>query len=131
MAVPFSATLASEWTKLTTLRSTRIVFALSVVLAVGVTVLASILVGRSWDSWSAADQADFDPALFPLVGGIFAGLLLPTLGVTAVTSEYSTGMIRLTLTATPRRGRVLLAKAAVVAALTLLVAGRRDASGCS
>jgi len=37
-----------------------------------------------------------------------------------VTSEYGTGMIRLTLTATPRRGRVLAAKAAVVGGVTLV-----------
>lgn len=47
---------------------------------------------------------------------------LPILGVRAVTAEYSTGMIRLTLRATPRRERVLLAKVAVVAAFTLPVA---------
>lgn len=36
-----------------------------------------------------------------------------------MTAEYGSGMMRLTLTATPRRGRVLAAKAAVVAGLTL------------
>ena len=122
VAVPFSATLASEWTKLTSLRSTRIIVVLSLVLAAAATAIAGVLTGASWDEWSAADRADFDPILFPLVGGIFAGVLLTTLGVIAVTSEYSTGMIRLTLTATPRRGRVLFAKAAVVAAITLATA---------
>jgi ABC-2 type transport system permease protein len=39
--------------------------------------------------------------------------------VTVVSGEYSTGMIRLTLAATPRRGRVLAAKAAVAGTVTL------------
>lgn len=119
--VPFAATLSSEWTKLTSLRSTRIVVALCVALALGATTLGAILTGRSWDRWSAADRADFDPTVYPLIGGIIVGILLPILGVTAVTSEYSTGMIRLTLTATPSRSRLLLAKTAVIAAVALLV----------
>ncbi|MCP9487957.1 MAG: ABC transporter permease [Gaiellaceae bacterium MAG52_C11] len=120
-SVPFAATAASEWTKLTSLRSTRIVAALSVALALAATTVGAILTGRSWDSWGTAARADFDPTVYPLIGGIFASILLPILGVTAVTAEYSTGMIRLTLTATPRRGRLLLAKTSVIAAATMLV----------
>jgi ABC-2 type transport system permease protein len=121
-AIPFSATFASEWTKLTTLRSTYVTVALSVVLAVVTAALAAMAIGLTWDDWSAADRQDFDPILYPLVGSLFAAILLPMLGVKAVASEYSTGMIRLTLTATPRRSRVLLAKTAAVAAVTLVAA---------
>ena len=47
--------------------------------------------------------------------------------MTVVSGEYSTGMIRLTLAATPRRWRVLAAKAAVVSAVTLASGGGRGA----
>jgi ABC-2 type transport system permease protein len=120
MRASFAGTLASEWTKLTTLRSTHVTIAMAGVLAAGAAALAGLAVGVTWDDWSAADREDFSPVLFPLVGGIFAGILLPILGVKAVTSEYGSGMIRLTLTATPRRGRVLLAKAGAVAGITLV-----------
>ena len=39
----------------------------------------------------------------------------------AITSEYSTGMIRTSLTAQPRRGRVYAAKAIVLTSLALIV----------
>jgi ABC-2 type transport system permease protein len=116
----FSATLASEWTKITSLRSTLIMVLLGIGLGVGITALLSAVVGGTWGDLSAEDQADFDPVLGSLVGMVFTAILFAVLGVTAVASEYSSGMIRVTLTATPRRGRVLLAKAAVVAAITLV-----------
>jgi ABC-2 type transport system permease protein len=115
-----TAALASEWTKLTTLRSTYITTALAVLFGAGAAALAGLAVGLTWDDWSAAERADFDPVLYPLVGLLFAGILFPILGVRAVTTEYTSGMIRLTLTATPRRGRLLLAKAGAVSAVTII-----------
>ena len=53
-------------------------------------------------------------------GSLFSAIVFAVIGATAVTSEYGSGMMRITLTATPRRGRVLAAKAAVVAAVTLV-----------
>jgi len=53
--------------------------------------------------------------------GVQVGLLAAiVLGVLAATGEYKTGMIRTTLAATPRRGRVLAAKAAVVGGVTFV-----------
>jgi ABC-2 type transport system permease protein len=118
--IPFSATLASEWTKLTTLRATYLTVGLAVVFGAAASALAGLAVGLTWDDWSAPDRADFDPVLYPLVGLLFAGILFPILGVKAVASEYSSGMMRLTLTATPGRGRVLLAKVGAVSAVTLV-----------
>ena len=89
-------------------------------LAVATSAAAWIAVGVTWDDWSAAERAEFDPILFPLVGAVLTGIALPLIGVKSVSSEYSSGMIRLTLTATPRRGRLLLAKALAVAAVTLI-----------
>ena len=55
-------------------------------------------------------------------GVVFAQVTAVVLGALVVTSEYGTGMIRATLAATPRRGAVLAAKAAVLAS-TLFVTG--------
>ncbi len=60
------------------------------------------------------------PSASASFGSLFSTIVFAVLGATAVTKEYSSGMMRLTLTATPRRGRVLAAKAAVVAGLTLV-----------
>jgi ABC-2 type transport system permease protein len=115
----FTATMASEWTKLTALRSTRITVALSIVLAVALSAITCIVIGVTWDDWKPEDRAGFEPAGDPLVGGLVSAILFAVLGVRAVAAEYASGMMRLTLTATPRRGRLLLAKVAVVTAITL------------
>ena len=124
LMTPFSVTLRSEWTKLASLRGTSIKLQLAFVLSVGLTALLALIVGATWDDASAADRASHDPAGVGLFGSLFSMIVFAVLGATAVTSEYGSGMIRMTLTATPRRGRVLAAKAAVVAAITL-VAGPR------
>jgi ABC-2 type transport system permease protein len=117
--VGFGGTLASEWTKLTSLRSVRVTLVLSVLLGVGLTALLSWVVVLTWDEWPAEERAAFDAVESSLVGTLVAALLVTVLGVTVVSSEYSSRMIALTLTATPRRERVLLAKVIVVAVLTL------------
>ncbi len=114
--VRFRDTLASEWVKLTALRSTYITLALGIVLSIGTTALASLAIAATQDEW----PADFDPKVFWLVGNIFALIVFPVFGVLAMTQEYSGGMIRLTLTATPRRGRVFCAKLILVSLITLV-----------
>ncbi|MFG1808575.1 ABC transporter permease subunit [Streptomyces sp. NPDC049040] len=53
--------------------------------------------------------------------GVFAGLVVVTVVATMfVTAEYRRGLIRTTLTASPRRGRVLAAKAAVIGAVSFV-----------
>ena len=117
---PFSVTLRSEWTKLASLRGTTIKLAVAFVLSVGLTALIALIIGVTWDDASAAERASHDPVGIGLFGSLFSAIVFAVLGATAVTSEYGSGMIRMTLTATPRRGRVLAAKAAAVAALTLV-----------
>jgi ABC-2 type transport system permease protein len=119
---PFSATLRSEWTKLTSLRSTKVMVAFSVVLGVALSAVLAIVEGETFHSWPAADQRAFDPIGSSMIGVLAGAILFLVLGVKAATAEYGAGMMRLTLTATPRRGRVLAAKAAVVAAVTALAA---------
>ena len=105
----FGRVLRSEWIKLATLRSTWWSLGIAVALSVGISLLM------------AAASADFG-AGFPAVSAIvmpmqFTMLVAGILGAIAVTGEYSTGMIRSTLAAEPRRGVVLAAKALVVAAV--------------
>ncbi|MGW0611311.1 ABC transporter permease [Streptomyces sp. NPDC002788] len=100
--------IASEWTKIRSVRSTMWTLGVFVLLVIGIGTLTGVVVANS------------DPALSgqsPLGLGFF-GLLLGsmcviTLGVLTTASEYGTGMIRTTMVACPSRGRVLLAKAVV------------------
>lgn len=116
----FGATLASEWTKMVSLRSTYITIALGFLLSVGMTALAALAVGATWSDWSAQDQATFDPIGFSFVGLLFGSIIFVVLGVLLVTSEYSSKMMPLTLTVTPQRGRLLAAKLFLVTVVTLI-----------
>lgn len=118
--VPFTATLASEWTKLVTVRSTWITLALAAVLSVGATALLSWITGWSWREWSEADRARFNPIELSFVGTMVSTILFVVLGVSIVASEYASGMMRLTLTVTPRRGRIVLAKAVIITVVTMV-----------
>ena len=78
------------------------------------------MVGNTWDDWKPADRRDYEPIGAALIGQLASAIFFLVIGVKAATAEYGSGMMRLTLTATPRRGRVLAAKALVVAAVTLV-----------
>lgn len=117
----FGATLRSEWTKLSSLRSTWIIVALAIGLSIGFSALIALVSGLTSDSWNASVREAFDPVLTTNSGSLFGCILLIVLGVTAVTSEYSSGMIRTTFIGNPRRTRVFAAKATVVALLGLMV----------
>lgn len=117
----FGRVVRSEWMKLLTLRSTW--------WSLGVTVALSLAISLMM----ASASRDFGGGLTPVMAIVmpmqFTMLVAGILGAIAVTGEYSTGMIRSTFTAEPRRGAVLGAKAIVVAvvmalatALTYLVA---------
>ena len=79
-----------------------------------------ILIHQHWATMSAADRASFDPTNDSFAGLAIGQLALGVLGVLAITSEFSSGMIRATFAAAPRRPLVLAAKAAVVGAVTLV-----------
>lgn len=95
--------VASEWTKLTSVRSTMWTLGSMVLLVVGIGG-AVILQTASMDY----EQMPFiAPALFGLLVGQLAVIVL---GVLTITSEYGTGLVRTTFTAAPDRYRVLTAK---------------------
>ncbi len=112
--------LRSEWTKFRSVRSTYWTLLVSAAAMVGLSaILSAVWVGR-WATASAVDKATFNPTAFSLNGVTLAQLAVGVLGVLLITAEFSTGMIRSTFAATPRRGRVLAAKATVLVATTAI-----------
>jgi ABC-2 type transport system permease protein len=104
--------IASEWLKFRSLRSTVLVLAAAVVAMV---VFGAVI------AFNTRNPAGLDPedvvASGPLQGYYLGQLLMAALGVLVVSGEYSSGMIRATLAAAPRRLPVLIAKAVVFTAV--------------
>lgn len=105
----------SEWHKLWTLRSTWITLALISVLTIGV----GVAIGATYES--DGGDADLDPVLLVLLGMQFTQVIVAVLGVLVTAGEYSTGLIRTSLTVVPRRLPVLWSKAAVFATVAFTV----------
>lgn len=115
----YRAVLGSEWTKLASVRSTYLSMALAIVVAVAGGMFGAHGAANEWATMSAARRADFDPVNISYDGLAFAQIAFGVLGVLAITTEYATGMIRTTFTATPRRHRVLVGKAITVGGIAL------------
>jgi ABC-2 type transport system permease protein len=116
----WAGTLRSELAKLRSVRSTY--WTLLVLFAAGVAFSIANCAGIAdrWAGTPAQAQAGFDATQASILGTILLGqLAIVVLGALAITSEYSTGMIRTSLTVMPRRGVLYGAKAAVFAAVTL------------
>ena len=112
----FWNTLASEWVKLISLRFTQITLGLGLGISLATAAIASVAMGSTQTQW----PEEWHPATFSGVGNIFALIIYSVFGVMVMASEYSSGMMRLTLTATPRRGRVFLAKLMLVSLIVLV-----------
>ncbi|SJN16902.1 putative integral membrane protein [Microbacterium esteraromaticum] len=106
----FPRQLRSEYIKLTTVRGTWWSVAIVAALTMGIAFLATLTMTAPADTIMAVVM----PVQFTMM---LAGIL----GVISVTGEYSTGMIRSTLTANPVRGSVLAAKATVLAFFMFVV----------
>jgi ABC-2 type transport system permease protein len=117
--VTFAHVVRSEWTKLRSVRSSWWAFFAAVAFTIGVGALASAVVSHHWPHMSPQDRADFHPLEVNLAGIQLAQLAIGVLGVLVMTAEYSTGMIRATMSAVPTRLPVLWAKSIVYAAVTL------------
>ncbi|MEA2144686.1 MAG: type transport system permease protein [Solirubrobacteraceae bacterium] len=111
----------SEWTKLYSLRSTRWALLATAAMTIGFGLLASAVTVSRWSTMSAIDKATFEPLNTSLLGVRFGVLALGVLGVLLMTGEYTTGMIRSTMTAVPKRVPVLWAKAGVYALVALAI----------
>ncbi|MET8719001.1 ABC transporter permease [Streptomyces misionensis] len=114
--------LASEWAKLWSLRSTWITLALGLLFLV----VFGVIAASRYTSMTGSPRMDRDFARstalsLSLFGANFAQLALGVLGVLVTAGEYSTGMIRSTMAAVPRRLPVLWCKAAVYGLVALVV----------
>ena len=113
--------IASEFTKIRSVRSTY--WTLAALLVVSIGIGAAIAGGAAANfSHNPGNKAGFDATQTSL-GAFFeiGQLVIAVIAALAITSEYSTGMIRTSLTAQPRRGTVYAAKAIVITSLTLIV----------
>ncbi|MER6030802.1 ABC transporter permease [Streptomyces sp. NPDC001851] len=113
--------IRSEWTKIRSVASTVWTLSLAVVVTVALGMLLSGLTRRQFDSMPARQRLSFDPVFVSFAGMTLGQLALIVFGVLVVSNEYSTGMIRVSLAAVPRRGTFLFGKIAVATALALAV----------
>jgi ABC-2 type transport system permease protein len=106
--------LRAEWTKLRTVSGTAwlLIGSVTVTVATGAAAAASV-------RCRSGAICQVDPAKLSLAGVQIGQVAVAILAVLAISNEYRTGMIRVTLTAMPHRTAVLAAKAAVVAGLVL------------
>jgi ABC-2 type transport system permease protein len=113
--------IASEFTKIRSVRSTY--WTLAALLIVSVGIGAAICAGQAANfNQNQGNVAGFDATQTSLAAFFEIGqLIIAVLGAMAITSEYSTGMIRTSLTAQPRRGVVYTAKAIVFTSVTLVI----------
>jgi ABC-2 type transport system permease protein len=107
--------LRSELTKFRSLRSTIYTLLTAVVLMVGLGAIFSAVAASQYHTFSAPERASFNPVMTSLSGVMFAVIAFGVLGVLVTSGEYSTGMIRSSLTAVPRRLPVLWGKLGVFA----------------
>jgi len=117
-----SGLLRSEWTKLRSVRSTMWTLGITVVLGIGVSVLATAETRAHWLTTSPSSRQGFDPISTSLIGVFIGQFAIGILGVLVMSGEYGTGTIRATLSAAPRRPLVLVAKVIVFGVVALVVA---------
>lgn len=120
----FARLMLSEWTKIRSVRSTVWTLILLIVVTLGFTGLFVGLTAANWDQTDPSDRARIiaDPTGMILgTGFLFGQLAMCVLGVLVIASEYSTGMIRASLLAVPRRLPMFAAKSVVFALLAFAV----------
>jgi ABC-2 type transport system permease protein len=123
-----SGVLHSEWTKLRSVRSTTWTLLATVVITLGISVIAASTEAGRWAHSPPASHGTFDPTNLSLTGLLFSQFAIGILGVLAISAEYGTGTIRASLAAVPNR-RMLLAAKATVFALVALVVGEAVSFG--
>jgi ABC-2 type transport system permease protein len=121
--VTFRRVVSSEWTKLWSLRSTRWVLLVSfIAMAAPGPIIAAYNMIR-WAHLTPHARAAIDAIDDGVGGWHLAQLGIGVLGVLVISGEYSTGMIRSSLMAVPRRLPVLAAKVLVYAAVVFVLMG--------
>jgi ABC-type transport system involved in multi-copper enzyme maturation permease subunit len=122
----FQQLLLAEWTKVRSVRSTLWTLVIFAVVSLGLTGLLTWLTLRAITSGARGARASgvlTDPVGFILGTGLGLGqLAICVLGAIVITSEYSSGTVRASLMAVPKRSHMLIAKGLVFAALVFVVA---------
>ncbi len=113
--------LASEWTKLRSVRSTWISLAVIVVGGIGFAALFSWVFANHWAQSGVADRAQFDPVRISQAGSFVTEIVVGVLGALVITSEYSTGSIRTTVASVPHRPAIAVAKGLILAVSLFVV----------
>jgi ABC-type transport system involved in multi-copper enzyme maturation permease subunit len=123
--VGFVGLLLAEWTKIRSVRSTLWTLVIFVIVSLGLTGLLTWLTLNSLHHGRNGARSSgilTDPVNFILGTGLGLGqLAICVLGVLVITSEYSSGAIRASLLAVPRRYPMMLAKALVFAVLVIII----------
>ena len=120
----FGRLLLAEWTKLRSVRSTYWSLIALIIAFPFFCWLFPYLTVSNWKQATATQQANLllDPIGSMMAPGQYIGqLAVAVLGVMVTASEYSTGMIRSTLLASPHRVRMLAAKSVVFGLLILVI----------
>jgi ABC-type transport system involved in multi-copper enzyme maturation permease subunit len=117
----FGDAVRSEWTKERSVRSTMWTVLTASVVAIGLGVLFSAVTANQYAK-HASVRANWDPTGVSTGGLGLAQLAIVVLGVLFITSEYSSKAITTTLTAVPRRNRLLAAKTLVIAGISFVIA---------
>lgn len=116
------AAIRAEFTKVRGVRGTFVALLLFVPAGILVGALGGWSAKGALDSDNPGLRSDFTPEQAGLDGILYGQLALIVFGVLIVSSEYASGMMRISLLAVPRRGRLYAAKMAVTAAAAVAVA---------
>jgi len=119
--VTFPRLVRSEWIKFWTVRSTWWILPITVLLMAGFGLLIAYFGTHAPAGGRRAQEVAFSASTLAQVMIGFAQLTIAVLAVLTITGEYTTGMIRTTLTADPRRLGALWAKALVILPVTFVV----------
>lgn len=125
-ALSFGGVLRSEWIKLRSLRSTIWSYLIVIAIAIGMALIMSLSMTNGMNGGEGIGNApagqQLDLVVQSSVFGVYFGQLVAgVLGVLVISGEYTTGMIRSTFAAVPRRTPALAAKAAVLFVATFVV----------
>lgn len=119
--VNLGSVVRSEWIKFRSVRSSIMGVLITFVLTIGLGVLVTSLIRAHWATAGTLDKATFDPVQTSLVGVVFAQFAVGVIGVLFISSEYTSGAIRTTLAAVPRRIELILGKFIVLIAAVLVI----------
>lgn len=117
----FRGVLSAEWIKLRSVRSTVWTLLVTAVVGVGLGAIVTSAQAARYSAMTPAARQAFDPTRSSLAGMLFAQLAIGVLGVLLVSAEYSTGTIRATFSAIPRRPIVLVAKSSLFCVIIFAV----------